>query len=172
MGSYEYKGIEPVIGQGCYVAPSADLIGDVELGDGSSVWFGTVLRGDIAPVRIGRGCNIQDNSVLHGIVDGPVILGDNVAVGHGCIIHAAVIEDNCLIGMGAVILDEAHIGRGAVSGAGAVGPPRAVIPPFSQVLGVPGKVVKQLDPSTEQDRIDHAARYQLLAQEYGPGPVK
>lgn len=166
MGIYEYNGILPEIGSSCYIAPSADIIGHVELGEGSSVWFGTVLRGDIAPIRIGRGCNIQDNSVLHGIVNGPVILGDHVAVGHGCIIHAATIEENCLIGMGAVVLDQAHIGRGSIIGAGAVVPPHATIPPFSQVLGVPGKVVKTLAVETEQARIEHAARYQALAQAY------
>lgn len=166
MGIYEFKGKTPQIAEGCFVAPSADLIGDVQLAEGTSVWYGVVLRGDIAPIQIGRNCSIQDNSVFHVDEGIPVVLGDNVTIGHGCVVHAATIEDSCLIGMGAVVLDEAHIGRGSVIGAGAVVPPKAVIPPFSQVLGIPGKVVKQLDPSTEQARLQHAAAYVQLAGEY------
>ena len=166
MANYAFKGKAPQIGAGCFVAPSADLVGDVRLGDGSSVWYGAVLRGDIAPILVGRNCSIQDNSVFHVDEGIPVVLGDDVTVGHGCVIHSATIEDSCLIGMGAVVLDEAHIGRSSVIGAGAVVPPHAVIPPFSQVLGVPGKVVKQLDPATEQDRQAHAAAYVQLANEF------
>ncbi len=168
MALHDYKGKTPVLGEGCFVAPSADLIGDVTLAEGASVWYGAAVRGDLAPIRLGKNCNVQDNSVLHVDDNGPVVLGENVVVGHGAIIHAAVVEDNCLIGMGAVVLDFAHIGRGSVIGAGAVVPPRAEIPPFSQVLGVPGRVVKTLSPETEQDRIAHALAYRGLAADYLP----
>ncbi|MDO4732317.1 MAG: gamma carbonic anhydrase family protein [Bacillota bacterium] len=166
MAIYDYKGKRPQIAESCFVAPSADLIGEVEVAEGSSIWYGVVLRGDIAPIRIGRNCSIQDNSTFHVDDDTPVILGDNVTVGHGCIVHAATVEDCCLIGMGAVILNGAHVGRGSVIGAGAVVPPNAVIPPFSQVMGVPGRVVKQLDPSTEQARLRHAEAYVKLGREF------
>lgn len=166
MAQYPFKGKAPQIDETCFLAPSADLIGDVQAGPDSSIWYNVTLRADLAPIRIGRNCSIQDNSVFHVDEGIPVVLGDNVTVGHGCIIHAATIEDNCLIGMGAVVLDEARIGRGSVIGAGAVVPPRAVIPPFSQVLGIPGKVVKTLDPATEEARLAHADAYAHLAAVY------
>ncbi len=166
MTIYEYKGMKPTVGQDCFIAASADIIGDVRLGDHASVWFGAVVRGDLAPVIIGKNSNIQDNSVVHVIRDVPTLIGDHVAVGHGVVIHSATIEENCLIGMGAVILDQAVIGHGSIVAAGAVVSPRTVIPPHSLVMGVPGKPVKTLDPSTEEARIKHALTYAALAGDY------
>jgi len=166
MTIYEYQGARPVIGQDCFIADSADVIGAVRIGDGSSIWFGSVVRADLAPITIGRNSNIQDNCVVHVIKDIPTVIGDHVSLGHGVIIHAATIEDNCLIGMGAVVLDQAVIGHGSIIAAGTVVPPRMVIPPHSQVMGVPGKVVKTLDPDMEQKRVNHADTYAGLAKTY------
>lgn len=166
MPIVEYKGKLPKIGKNCFVAETAVLVGDVTLKDGANIWYGAVLRGDLAPIVIGENSNVQDNCVVHIDEGIPTILGDNVTVGHGAIIHACTIEDNCLIGMGATVLDNAHVGRASIIGAGAVVSPRSVIPPFSQVLGIPGKVVKTLAPETEEDRIKHALSYVETAQDY------
>ena len=159
-------GKTPDVGSAAFVAPNATLAGDVVLAAGSSVWYGAVVRGDTGAIRIGKNSNIQDNSVVHVIRDVPTLIGDHVAVGHGVVIHSATIEENCLIGMGAVILDQAVIGHGSIVAAGAVVSPRTVIPPHSLVMGVPGKPVKTLDPSTEEARIKHALTYAALAGDY------
>ena len=162
----DYKGISPQIGEQVFVAESASVIGDVRLADESSVWYNATLRGDVAEIVIGARSNIQDNCVLHGCHALPVILEENVTVGHGAIIHGAYIERDCLIGMGAVVLDNSHIGHGSVIGAGAVVAPRSIIPPLSLVVGVPGKVVRTLAAESEQERIAHAAGYLNLKDDY------
>jgi len=162
----EYKGKKPKIGKNCFIAETAVLIGDVVLGDNCNIWYGAVLRGDLAPIIIGKNCNIQDNCTLHVDTDVPVMMGDRVTVGHGAIIHSAVVEDNCLIGMGAVLLDKCRIGRGSIVGAGSLVTQGKDIPAFSLVMGVPGKPVKELPAETEADRIAHADNYVLLAEEY------
>ncbi len=169
MSIISFDGKTPVIGKNCFVADSAQLIGDVTLKDGASVWYGAVLRGDVSPIVIGENSNVQDNAVLHGESGDPcfpVILGDRVTVGHSAVVHACVVEDNCLIGMGSVVLDKAHIGHGSIVAAGAVVSPGKEIPPLSQVMGIPGTVAKTLAPETEQDRINHADRYHELALFY------
>lgn len=166
MSIYDYKGVLPRIPEDCFIADSAAVIGDVSIGGGSSVWFGAVLRGDVSYIAIGENTNIQDNCVVHVDDDVPTVIGSNVTVGHNAIIHAATVEDDCLIGMGAIVLDFAHIGRGSIIAAGAVVPPHAEIPPFSQVAGVPGKVVKTLDPETAEKRRSHAANYAALSKDY------
>jgi len=132
----------------CFIAAGAQLIGQVQLGELSSVWYNAVIRGDINYIKIGRETNIQDNCVLHVNHDLPVIIGDRVTVGHGAIIHGCVIEDDCLIGMGATVLDGARVGTGSVIAAGAVVRERMEIPPHSLVVGVPGVIKRTLDPST------------------------
>ena len=166
MGIYGYKGIEPRIDKSCFVAQSADIIGDVTIGAGSSVWYGVVIRGDMAPVTIGQNVSIQDNSMVHVDTGIPTVIGDNVTVGHGVIIHAATVEDNCLIGMGAIVLDETRIGCGSQVGAGALVPPRKNIPPRSRVLGSPCAITKQLDTEDEQGFIAHAQKYTRLGEDY------
>jgi carbonic anhydrase/acetyltransferase-like protein (isoleucine patch superfamily) len=166
MGIYEYKGKSPRIGESCFIAESADIIGDVTIGAGSSVWYGVVIRGDMAPVVIGRNVSIQDNSVVHVDAGIPTVIGDNVTVGHAAIIHAATVEDNCLIGMGAIVLDEARIGHGSLIGAGALAPPRKNIPPRSQVMGSPCVITKQLSEADEQGFIEHAQRYARLGGDH------
>ena len=160
-----YAGVSPRCGARVYIAEGAVVVGDVEIGEDSSVWFNTVVRGDIAPIRIGRATNVQDNSTVHVTSRDPVVIGDEVTIGHGATIHGCTIEDCCLIGINAVVLDGAVVGRGSVIGAGAVVAPRMVVPPGSLVLGVPGKVVKPLPGAFDANRVT-AAHYVAYAASY------
>jgi len=166
MGIYEYMGKSPKIDESCFVAPSADIIGDVTIGAGCGIWFNATLRGDMAPITIGENTSVQDNSMIHVDRGIPTVIGSHVTVGHAAIVHAAVIEDNCLIGMGAIVLDEARIGQGSLVGAGALVPPRKNIPPRSQVVGQPCVITKQLTEADEQGFVDHALRYSRHGEEY------
>src|SRR5487761_2093200 len=140
-----YKGITPVVPVSCYVDASAQVIGDVVLGEQASVWMNAVVRGDVNSIRIGARSNVQDCAVLHGMrYVYPVILGEMVTIGHNATVHGCVVEDACLIGMGAVILNNARIGEGSIIAAGAVIPEHTVIPPRSLVTGIPGKIRRQL----------------------------
>lgn len=157
----------PRLGDGVFVADSSRVIGDVEIGPASSIWFGTVVRGDMMPIRIGAETSIQDNSVIHvtSNVSGTTI-GDRVTVGHGVIVHACVVEDDCLIGMGSIILDLAHIGRGSFVGAGALITPGTSIPPNSFVLGSPARVVRQVTDEERRWIASSAAHYVELTRSY------
>ena len=115
-----FGGKLPVIGENVYLAPTAVLIGDVVIGDGSSIWFGTVLRGDMAPIRVGRETNIQDNCTVHVDEGFPAVIGDRVSVGHNAVVHGCTVEDECLVGMGALVLTGALVRRGSVVAANAV----------------------------------------------------
>lgn len=148
----EYKGIMPEISPKAFIAPSADIIGDVKIADDASVWFGAVIRGDEAPISIGEGTNVQDNCVLHCDHGSAMVIGKNVTVGHGSIVHGATIGDNVLIGMGAVILDKAKIGDNCIIGAGAVIKERAEVPENSMMVGVPAKLIRTLDEAAVEDR--------------------
>lgn len=143
-----FKGRSPRISPSAFVAPDATVIGRVELADESSLWFQTVVRGDINEIRIGTQTNIQDGSLLHVTRRHPVIIGNRVTVGHGVIIHGCDIGDDCLIAMGAIVLDGAVIEPGCIIGAGTLIPPDMRVAAGSLVLGSPGKVVRQL---SEQD---------------------
>lgn len=144
---------EPVFGKGVYIAPTATIIGDVAVGENSSIWFNAVVRGDVNWIRIGTETNIQDGSNLHVTYEThPLVIGNGVAVGHGCVLHGCTVEDGCLIGIGAIILDGAHVGRGSIIGAGAVVAEGSDIPPGNLVLGVPGKVVRPVKEE-ESNRI-------------------
>jgi carbonic anhydrase/acetyltransferase-like protein (isoleucine patch superfamily) len=132
-----------------WVAANATVVGDVTLGPGSSVFYGAVLRGDIARIIVGEGSNIQDNAIVHLADDLDAVIGAWCTIGHGAIVHACTIEDECLIGMGATILDGALIGARSIVGAGAVVTPRTVVPPGSLVLGSPARVTRQL---TEKEK--------------------
>ena len=160
----------PVVDPDAYLAERTTVIGDVEIGAGSSIWFGTVIRGDMEPIRIGRDTSIQDNSVVHitGGVAGTTV-GDRVTVGHRVILHACTVEDDCLIGMGAIILDNARIGRGSVIGAGALVTPGTQIPPGSFVLGAPAKVRRPVDDRERGWIASSAAHYVELARTYRVG---
>jgi len=135
----------PTLGEGAWVAPSADVIGDVTIGAHASIWYQCVLRGDIAPITIGTGTNIQDLTMVHVDVDRPCRIGAGVGIGHRAIIHGCDVEDGCLVGMGAVILSNAVIGAGSVVAAGALVTEGSRIPPGSLVVGVPGRVVRSVD---------------------------
>ncbi|MBU8906455.1 gamma carbonic anhydrase family protein [Desertibacillus haloalkaliphilus] len=141
---YPYNEKIPKIHDTVFVAPGARIIGDVNIGKESSVWFNSVLRGDEAPIRIGERCNIQDNSTCHLYEDYPLILEDEVSVGHNVILHGCTIRKGALIGMGATILDGAEIGESSFIGANTLIPPGKKIPPKTMVMGSPGKVVREL----------------------------
>ncbi len=149
----------PRIAASAYVADSADVIGDVEIGDNASIWFTTVLRGDIEPIRIGANSNIQDGSVVHTMLGSPVVVGDWVTVGHRAVLHGCTIENNCLIGMGAVLLNNVRVGEGSIIAAGALVPEKAMIPPRSLYLGVPARFQRQLTESDQRFIHAHAAHY-------------
>lgn len=166
MPLHKHKGVEPRIGKEVFIAPSADIIGDVIIGDSASIWYNTVLRGDIERIEVGVGTNIQDGTVVHVDWDVPTRIGDSVTVGHQAVIHACEIGDACLIGMGAVVLSEAKVGEGSIIGAGAVVVEGAGIPPHSLVLGVPGKVVKTLDDEDVEGLYEWAERYCDIARDY------
>jgi carbonic anhydrase/acetyltransferase-like protein (isoleucine patch superfamily) len=136
----------PTIPDSAFIAPGAVVIGDVTLGEESSVWFGAVIRGDMAPISIGDRTNIQDGTIVHVDEGVPCVIGPRVGVGHRVILHGCTVEEDCLIGMGSILLNRVHVGKGSVIGAGAVLTEGMVVPPGSLVLGVPGKVVRKVDP--------------------------
>lgn len=138
----EFKNKKPKLHKTVFVAESADVIGDVEIGENSSVWFNAVIRGDCSSIKIGKRTNIQDCSVLHVCEGLDVKIGDNVTVGHAAVVHACEVGSNCLIGMNSTILNGAKIGSNCVIGANAVVTEGMVVPDNSVVLGVPGKIVK------------------------------
>ena len=133
-----------------FIAPGAVVLGDVTLEARVSVWYGAVLRGDMAPIRVGEASNLQDGAIVH--VDGgkPARIGARVGVGHGAILHACTVEDDCLIGMGSILLNEVHIGTGSVVAAGAVVPEGSRIPPGSLVVGVPARVTRPVDDALRE----------------------
>jgi gamma-carbonic anhydrase len=166
MPNFPYQGRLPAIHARSYIAPTAAIIGDVTLAEDASVWFGAVLRGDVAPVVVGPRSNVQDNCVLHGEAATPTILGADCTLGHGAIVHGARLGDRVLVGMGAVVLSRAVIGDDVIIGAGAVVPEGAVIPAGVLVLGVPGKVVRLLTAEERARIVTSAARYLQHAATY------
>jgi carbonic anhydrase/acetyltransferase-like protein (isoleucine patch superfamily) len=155
-----YKGIWPTIPDSCYVDESAQVLGDVVLGENASIWMNAVVRGDVNYIRIGANSNIQDCSVMHGMLNQwSVEVGEWVTVGHNVTLHGCVVEDRCLIGMGVIILNGARIGAGSIIAAGTLIPEETVIPPGSLVMGVPGKVRKQLDEAAQQTILRYAKNY-------------
>lgn len=165
-----FRGKTPQLGANVFVAENAALIGDVIIGDDSSIWYGTQVRGDVMPIRIGARTSIQDNTVVHVTSDfSGSDIGSDCTVGHSAIIHACTVEDFCLIGMGAILLDGARIGTGSLVGAGALVTPGTVIPPGSLVIGSPAKVKRPLnDKEREQIRYG-AAHYVELSRAYLAG---
>jgi carbonic anhydrase/acetyltransferase-like protein (isoleucine patch superfamily) len=145
MAIYEHMGVRPTLGKDVFVAPNATVIGDVHLGDESSVWFGAVIRGDVFPIRFGVRTNVQDGSVVH-VTGGQAAttVGDDVTIGHMVLLHGCTIGDRCLIGMGSIVLDGAEIGDECLIAAGTLVAPRTKIPPRSMVMGRPGKAVRAL----------------------------
>lgn len=149
-----------------FVAENATVIGDIALAEGTSVWFGAVLRADKDRIVIGKDSNIQDNCVVHTSDGFPVTVGEEVSVGHGAILHGCTIGSRVLVGMGAIVLNGAKVGDGSILGAGTVVTEGATIPPGSLVLGVPGKVLKQATPEQQAHIVSNARSYRELAEKY------
>jgi carbonic anhydrase/acetyltransferase-like protein (isoleucine patch superfamily) len=156
----------PTIGEKCYIAPTAVLIGDVTIEDGASVWYGCVLRGDVAPIRVGKRSNIQDNTVMHGEAGCPTIIGEDVTVGHSAIIHAAIVGDRVLVGMGAVLLSRCRIGDETIIGARALVTEEVEIPSGSLAIGMPVRVKRELTEQERESIVASAERYARLSSEY------
>jgi carbonic anhydrase/acetyltransferase-like protein (isoleucine patch superfamily) len=156
----------PTVAASAFICPGASVVADVRLGEQVSIWYGAVLRGDVSHVIVGDRSNIQDGSVLHVADGGPCIVGADVVVGHRAMLHACRVEDACLIGMQATVLDDAVIGTGSIVGAGSVVTPRTIIPPNSLVMGVPAKVIRQLDPKIGEENRSLAGKYVRLSQNY------
>ena len=155
-----YQGILPTIPASCYIDLSAQIIGDVVLGEHASVWMNAVVRGDVNSIRIGAHSNVQDCAVLHGMRNlYPVLVGDWVTIGHNATVHGCRLEDAVLVGIGATILNDARIGEGSIIAAGAVLPEHTVIPPNSLVAGVPGKVRRTLGPEDRELILKYATNY-------------
>lgn len=166
-GLLPYKGVLPQLRRDVFIAPGAWIIGDVVIGEGSSVWFNTVIRGDMHFVRIGLHTNIQDNSTLHVTGDRfPLVIGDRVTVGHRAIVHGCVVEDDCMIGMGSIVMDGAKIGSGSLVGAGAVVTPGTVVPPGSLVLGMPATPMRAVNERERDLIVNSGAHYVDLARDY------
>ena len=162
-----FGGKHPAIGRGVFLADSCAVIGDVEIGEETSIWYGTVIRGDVMPIRIGARTSVQDNTVVH-VTAGRygTTIGSDCTIGHGAIIHACTVEDFCLIGMGSVILDGARIGRGSLVGAGALVTPGTDIPPDSLVIGSPAKVKRPINDREREQIVYGAAHYVELTRRY------
>lgn len=157
---HPYKESRPVIDASALIVESAQVIGDVTIGEESSVWFNAVVRGDVNNIRIGKRTNIQDGCVLHVARKvRPLIIGDEVTVGHGVILHACTIGSRCLIGMGAIVMDGAQVGDDCIVGAGALVTPNTEIPPKSMVLGSPARVVRPLTEEEMRSVRESAANY-------------
>ena len=166
-----YRGHRPLIPESCYIDPSAQIVGDVVLGEQASVWMNAVVRGDVHSIRIGARSNVQDCAVLHGMRHlYPVHVGAGVSIGHNATVHGCVVEDHCLIGIGAIVLNNARIGEGSIIAAGAVIPEGTNIPARSLVTGVPGRIRRSI---TDEDYaliamyasnyLDYSAQYKLEA---------
>ena len=172
MTVYALKGVAPTLGRGVFVAPNASVIGDVVLGDESSVWFGTVLRGDVFPIRIGARTNVQDNAVVH-VTGGQAAtsVGDDVTIGHMAIVHGCTVGNRCLIGMGSVLLDGAVIEDDCLVAAGSLVAPRMRIPARSLVMGRPAKVIRVLQPADVAHIREAGALYVGYARDFAAGLV-
>lgn len=157
------RGWTPKFGKNCYLAENATIVGDVEIGDDCSIWFNTVIRGDVNWVKIGNKVNIQDGAVLHTLYQKSTIeIGDSVSIGHNAVIHGAKIHNRVLIGIGAIILDHAVIGENSIIAAGALVKDSTIVEPNSIYAGVPAKKVKDIDPEQTREMIDKIANNYLF----------
>ncbi len=171
---HKYKNTIPVLGKKTWVAPSADVVGDVTCGEDCSIWFGCVVRGDVHYIKIGNRVNIQDLSMIHVThykkedkSDGnPTIIGDDVTIGHRVMLHGCTIENACLIGMSATILDGAIIGKESIVGAGSLVTKNKVFPPRSLIIGSPAKFIRELNDEEVQELYNSASRYVKFKNEY------
>ncbi len=162
------RGFTPIIGEGCYLAENATIVGDVVIGEGCSLWFNAVLRGDVNSIRIGNHVNVQDGSVLHTLYEKSTIeIGDYVSIGHNVTIHGAKVDDYALVGMGSILLDHAEVGEGAIVAAGALVLAGTKIGPYELWGGVPAKFIKKVDPAqTNEINRKIAHNYAMYASWY------
>ncbi|MBC8015906.1 MAG: gamma carbonic anhydrase family protein [Sporomusaceae bacterium] len=161
-----YKGMTPKVDDDVFLAKGAYVIGDVTIASHANIWFNTVIRGDVHPIKIGQYTNIQDNCTIHVMHNHPTVIGDYVTVGHGVIIHACHIANNCLIGMGSIILSYAEIGENCIIGAGSLITENKKIPPNSLVMGSPGKVVRTVTAEEIEAIRTSAINYYEESQKY------
>ncbi|MBQ8647213.1 MAG: gamma carbonic anhydrase family protein [Oscillospiraceae bacterium] len=164
-----FNGKVPTLNDPLFIAPNATITGAVTLGEGSSVWYGAVIRSDFNPITIGRDCNIQDNCTLHSDRNHTVTMGDRVTVGHNALVHGATIEDDVLVGMNSTVLDGAHIGAGSIIAAGAVVLGGTEVPPGSLVAGVPAKVLRPAGEKGLNMIRSNAEAYKMLAAGHAAG---
>lgn len=166
MAIYELDGVAPQVHTQAWVAPSAQVMGQVSVGAGASIWFGTVVRGDTERITIGAGSNIQDASVLHADAGQPLVIGERVTVGHQAMLHGCTVGDESLIGIGAIVLNGAKIGKNCLVGAGALVTEGKEFPDGSMILGSPAKVVRQLTPEQIEGLRQSAQHYKTNAQRF------
>lgn len=169
MPLYRIAGQQPQLGEGSWVAPSADVIGDAHLGPGASVWFGAVIRADNTPIIVGAGSNVQEGAMLHSDPGAPLTVGAEVTVGHHAILHGCTIGDRVLIGMGATVLNRAVIGEDSLVGAGALVTEGKSFPPGSLIVGAPARVVRALRAEEIAGLRLSAAHYRERARNYAEG---
>lgn len=162
----EFNGIKPKIGKNVYIAKTAAIIGDVVIKDGASIWYGTVLRGDMASISVGECTNIQDNCTVHTDVDKPAVIGDHVTIGHNAVVHGCTVENNCLIGINSVVLSNAHVKTGSVVAAGSVVKQDQIVGPYHLVAGIPATKKKSLSENSLVKRKQTAMHYVKLADEH------
>lgn len=174
-----FRGKTPQIPDSCFIAPSVDIVGDVCLGEDTNVWFGAIIRGDMHYVSIGQRTNIQDGVTVHVTTnEAATEIGSDVTIGHNAIIHGCTIEDKCLIGMGATIMDKSVIGSGSIIGAGALVAPGTIIPPRSLCVGLPAKIIRSISDAEFKSILESSAHYVEFAREYmqmgtpGPSTIK
>lgn len=168
------KGVMPTLGNDCFVAPNATIVGDVVMGDECSIWFNAVVRGDVNSIRMGNKVNVQDGAVIHCTYEKTkAIIGNNVSIGHNAIVHGCTVDDNVLIGMGAIVMDNVHIGSNTIIGAGAVVLEGTQVEAGSIYAGVPAKKVKEIDEALVQGEIDRIANnYIMYASWFKDAAVK
>ncbi len=160
-----FRSVFPTVDQSAFVDQSAQVIGDVHIGAESSVWMNVVVRGDVHYIRIGARTNIQDGTIVHVMRDThPTVIGDDITIGHGAVVHGSTIEDRCLVGMGAILLNGCRVGTGSIIAAGSLLPEGTVVPPGSMVMGMPAKVRRRLTPEEDASikwYADNYVRYRL-----------
>ncbi len=169
VAEYELDGTRPRVHPDAFVAPTAVLIGDVEIGPQASIWFGVVLRGDEAAIVVGRGSNVQDNAVVHCAADLPTVIGENATIGHHACLEGCVVDDGAVVGMGSIMLQRSRLGAGSMLAAGAVLPEGREVPPGHLAAGIPAEVKKPLSGSSARWVTTTAGHYQENGRRYRSG---
>ena len=161
-----YRDKKPEVAKGAFIAENASIVGEVSIEEEASVWFNAVMRGDIASIRLGKRSNVQDCVAVHVDYDVPTIIGENVTIGHGAIIHGCTIGDRCIIGMGAIVLSNSKIGNDCIVGAGSVVTERKEFPSGSLIIGTPARVVRKLTEDEKNAILENARHYVEISREY------